>query len=181
MAEIDALWVISDCAPDGTYVTTIQAGQDLALTLSREQAIAYAMTAIAASAYAEYDAALLAQLIARGMGRLLAASAVRDLRADRPPPDTRTTEPFEFLPVVAAGSLKPCVRVHLRQTPICEWTPDETREHAMNVLIVAVGVDLDAAYRRYLVGQIGLTDNRARAVVNHLIRHRGPDPGGADA
>ena len=61
--EPDAVWVLSDVAADGTYVVTVQAGPDDAWVLDRPAAAAaYADAVLTAVAYAEYDAAVLAQL-----------------------------------------------------------------------------------------------------------------------
>lgn len=171
MTDIDSVWVISDVAPDGTYVVGIQAGADTARMLNRDEAITYATTVMAAAARAEHDAAVIAQLGTLGIGIQDAAELVADLRADRPPLDPAATAPFGFEPIVAAKR-EPAILLSLNGERVGQWTTSDAKGHAAHVLEVVAGVDLDAAYRRLLVGVVGLDDRTARAVVGDLGRHR---------
>jgi hypothetical protein len=170
-ATPSAIWVISDVALDGTYITTVHADDDTAITLDRDQAVAYAMAVMSAVTRAQYDAAVIAQMAHIGLPLPAAAQAVRGLRADRPPIDDKATAPLRFEPIVKSKSRQPVIHVHLGDRILTEWTPAETQGHAMYVLQVAAGVDLDAAYRRYLVGPVGMDDPTARAVVGDLGKY----------
>jgi hypothetical protein len=172
MSDIDAIWVISDVAPDGTYVVTVQAGDDVAITLDRNRAIRYALTVIDASARAQYDAAVFAQMAGMGLDERTAVEPVIQLRADRPPLDNDATAPLRFEPIVTSRTKRPAVHVHLGGKAISEWGPVDAAGHALHVLEVAVGVDLDAAYRRILIGTIGLDDASARAAVGDIANYR---------
>jgi hypothetical protein len=163
----DAIWVISDVTPGGTYVVTVQAGPDHAATLTRDDALAYAVTVFEAATRAEYDAGVVAQLTATGMSIVLAGSVVTDLRADRPPL-VDAGHPLTYEPIVTAIKREPALLVCRDGERIAQWTPADARSHAGNVLSVLAAVDLDAAYRRLLVGAIGLDDERARALVGQL-------------
>lgn len=177
--EPDAVWVISDVMPDGTYAATIHAGGDVAITLDRARAIAHAGTALAAVVRAEYDAAVWRQMldvIGKGLAEAdaqkLTAEVIAGLRDDRPPLDDSATAPFRFEPFVAYRTYEPGVFLWLNGKKISQWTVADARSHAMYVLEVTLAVDLDAAYRRHLIAAVGLEDWRARAVVGDLAKYR---------
>lgn len=172
MDEYEVIWVVSDVAPDGTYVTTVQASDDTAVVLNRKRALRYAMAVYTAVAYAEYDAAVLNQLVSMGIGQEMAARCIADLRADRAPVDDAATDPLRFVPLVTATGRTPALYVDLGGRRIGQWTPADGRQHAGHVLDICAGVDLDAAYHRFLRGPVGLDDGRARAVVGTLGRYR---------
>lgn len=172
MPDIEAIWVISDVTPNGTYVATIQAGPDRAITLDRTQATAYVMAVLTAAVYAEYDAAVIRQHTALGLGLPTAAGAVKDMRADRAPLDDAATSPLRFESIVTAANRDPAVLVSLDGRRIAQWTAEETKGHALHVLEVVAVVDLDAAYYRYLRGPVRLDEGRARAVVGDLGQFR---------
>lgn len=165
-----AIWVISDVAPDGTYVTTVHATDDVAFTLTPAETMAYAAAVMGVCARAEYDAAVVAQLLATGMDVCLAVSVVIDLRAERPPVAFAT--PLSFEPFVIGPTREPQLYVLVNGERYSQWTPADAVQHVMQVLEVAAGVDLDAAYRRYLVGPIAMDDKLARALVGALANHR---------
>ena len=175
--DMDAVWVISDVAPDGTYVVTVQAGQDVALTLPPDRAVGYVLAVLAVCAAAEFDAAVVTQFTRLGLSVEDAALSVRDLRADRPPVDPAATAPLLFVPVVKSRSRRPVIHLLVDGEVVGEWEPDEVREHAMHVLDAVVVADLDAGFRRFLVGTVGLDDETARAAVGDLQRHRLPAAG----
>lgn len=179
MVEPEAIWVVSDVAPDGTYVCTVQAGDDLAVTLDRQRAVAYAMALYTAVGYAEYDAAVLAQLTTLGVGDRMAAQCVADLRADRAPVDDAATTPLRFVPLVTAAKREPGLFIEIGGRRVAQWTTADGRQHAGHVLDIVAAVDLDAAYHRFLRGPVALDDDRARAVVGSLSEHRigGSDDG----
>lgn len=165
-----AIWVVSDVAPDGTYVTTVHATDDVAFTLTPSEAMTYAAAVMDASARAQFDAAVVAQLLTTGMDMRLAVSVVVDLRAERPPLVFGT--PLSFEPFVMGPTREPKLWVLVNGAKYAQWAPADARQHAMQVLEVAAGVDLDAAYRRFLVGPIGMDDEKARALVGALANHR---------
>lgn len=170
MSANSAIWVVSDVAPDGTYVTTVHATDDVAFTLTREEAIAYAVAVIDACVRAEYDAVVFAQLRARGIGPGWAVSVIADLRAGRPPLEFGT--PLSFEPFVSGATRESQLHVVVNGTRYAQWGTGDGRRHAMQVLEVAVGVDLDAAYRRHLAGPLNLGDAKAGALVQELANHR---------
>lgn len=169
----DAIWVISDVPANGSpnYIVTVQASNDIALSLNAKQAGRYANTVIRAAVIARHDAAVLRQLCARpggGVSREAAAQTIADLRRDRPPLQHGMTAPLTFEPIVSATSFAPYVHVSAGTHKIAQWTPDDCFQHAGHVLEVLAGVDLDSAYLRYLTRTIGLDEPTARAAVNGL-------------
>jgi hypothetical protein len=173
----DAIWVISDRTPDDTYLVVVQVGPDTVITLpSAKGAEAYARAVIAACAYAEYDAAIFAQMhrVTKGDDQL-AMSVVMDLREKRPPLDNVATAPLSFVPIVAHRTKKPAIHVELDRVPFSQWSPEEARGHAMHVLDAAAVVSLDAAFLNYQTTELGLDLERARAVVDQLREHREAD------
>ena len=181
MTDIEAVWVISDVAPDGTYVATVHAGQDVALTLDRDRAIAYAVTVLTATTRAQYDAAVWRQMLTISRGRTdgdaqqAAALIVKGLREDRPPIDDSATAPFAFEPFVSHRTKEPGVFVSLNGKKISQWDLSDAEGHALHVLQIMIGVDLDASYRRHLIGTLGIEDWRARAVVGDLGKYHATD------
>ncbi len=169
----DDLWVRSDLLPNGSYGVTVNLGADHAVTLGRDNAVAYAVTVIDVANRAEYDAAVLRQLTDAGVSFDAATQAVTDLRADRPPP-AATYGPFSFEPVVSRVDQRGRVvmRVDRSERGAGTFEPAAAREHATHVLDVLAVADLDAGYLRLLRGLIGLDEERARNVVGDLARYR---------
>lgn len=179
--EPTSIWVRSDVLPDGAYVCTVDFTPDLAVTLTPERALRYVAAVTSAVTAAEYDAAVARQITAKlGLSIGAAASVVAALRADRPPVDQAALDPLVVDPAVHAVTGKPflkCWAGDLRW----QWTPAEAMHHAMAVLTVSSGVDLDAAYRRYLLASVGLDQSHAMAMVEDVAQWRHPraDTGGS--
>jgi hypothetical protein len=180
--EHAAVWVLSETAPDGTYVCAVHATDDSAFILDRKQATRYVLTVMTACAYAEYDAAMYRQLSAvKGLSDRDVVQMIAAVRQDRALLNDGFTFPLRFAPIFGWRSKQPLVHVFLKGhgegMPLTEWTPGEARGHAMHVLNALVVADVDAVYRRHLVGSIGVSDAQARQMVDRLALHRGPiDP-----
>lgn len=170
-AEHPGIWVQSDLLPDGTYVAAIHHDDDSSRVLDRQTGLAYAAEIFTAATYSEYDAAVIRQLTAAGVSLQAAARTIGDLRADRPPLDYAVTAPLRLVPGVAAKTGRGFLRVVINGQQVGQWTPDDARDHASNVLTVLAAVDLDAAYRRHLIGPLGLEVARAENVITDLGHH----------
>jgi hypothetical protein len=167
----NSIWVQSDLAPDGsTYVTSIHYDADQSRILTPETAYAYVAEVFRAAVMAEHDAAVIRQLRAMNITLKEAAGIVAELREDRPPLDDAATAPLRLVPGVSLRTGDGFLAVHLGDRQIGEWEPDDARDHATNVLSVQTAADLDAAYRRYLVGSAGIDHDRALAVINDLAQ-----------
>jgi hypothetical protein len=172
LADIDAIWVISDRTADDVYIPTIQLGEDLAIPLPGAKATAYATTVLTAVAYAEYDAAVFAQMrLGVGVPEDLVATVLQGLREDRPPLDDATTAPLRFDPLISSRDKTAAVHVSLNGERFCQWTAADARGHAVHVLDVATGVPLDAAYLTHLRG-LNIAAERARSLVDDLRNWR---------
>ena len=163
------LWVRSSVSAEGTYVATVEAGPDVAFALDPDAAVRYARHAMSAVARAEYDAAVLAQLLGTGLDLADVWEVVRGLRSDRPPLSTEW--PVTFEPIVSARTNEPVITMLVNGKPDCQLGTGALTGHAVDVLEISHGVDLDAAYRRHLVAIIGLDDATARATVAGLGDH----------
>lgn len=166
--EHDSIWVQSDLLPDGTYVTAVHYTADHSRILTRQEGLAYVDQVLTAAVWAQHDAAVVRQLLSMDIALTAAAASIADLRADRPPLDPKITAPLTLTPGVAGRNRQGFLIVEVAGLRIGQWTPGDARDHALNVLEVIHAVDLDAAYRRYLIGNIALDAQRASAVIHGL-------------
>lgn len=173
MAEGTTIWVQSDPLPDGTYVTAIHYDDDRSRVLDHTAGLAYVTEVLRAAVQAEHDAAVIRHLMATGLGPNLAASVVADLRADRPPIDDAATAPLTLRPGVSQKTMRGFLAIHMDGRQVGQWEPAEAREHAVQVLEVLTAADLDAAYRRHLIGPLGVDEPTAMAIVSDLAAYIG--------
>lgn len=170
----DAVWVKTEPAVDGsTYVVTVEATNDVAVTLDPERATRYAWGVLDAAHRAAYDAAVLKQMTRKLKLDLSAAGQlVTDLRNDRPDLDHGATAPLILEPGVTK-TLKPFLKVSLSNGNVLgQWSFEDARQHALHVLESVKVADLDGAYHRALVGQVGIDSERARNVVDDVGSYR---------
>ncbi|RCG19076.1 hypothetical protein DQ384_38000 [Sphaerisporangium album] len=168
----DAIWVQSNLLPDGTYAASIHYDQDRSRVLDRHAGLAYAAAVIDVASQAEHDAAVIRQLTATGVRLTHAAATVAELRADRPPIDDAVTAPLRLVPGVSQKTGNAFLAVFIGARQVGQWDPGDAREHATAVLEALAAADLDAAYRRHLIGIVGLDPGSAQAAVNDLANHR---------
>lgn len=171
MGDINTILVQSDVLPDGSYVLAIHYGQDQSRVLTRAAALRYAAAVHAAATRAEHDAAVVAQLTETGLPRHALAGALIDLRNQRPPLNGKATGPLELNPCVSATHGHGFLEVRIAGRLTGQWTPGDARDHAGNVLDALEAVDLDTAYRRYLIKDIGVDPTTAAAAVGDLGNH----------
>ncbi len=181
----DAFWVASEVPPanlmpgaTAQYAVTVTA-RGVVLPLTRQTGLAYCATVMEAAARAEYDQVVYAHLHSIFGDHRQALNAVMELREDRAPLDDTATAPFRFEPLVLSKTLRGAVNGYVRGDPVTQWEVADARQHALHVLDVVSGVDLDTAYHRYLRGVVGLDGDRCLAAVGALRRHR-PDDGYVD-
>ena len=171
----DTIWVKTDCATDGTYIASIEINDDTSVPLTRDSAIRHAMAVLTADQYAQYDAAVIAQLTGKlGLPLDTAAEAVASLRDDRPPLNPDDTAPLRLVPGVSMTTRQGFVGIWLGDRQIGQFDADSGAQHASYVLKVAIAADLDGAYHRWL-RTIDISDQRARAVVDDLRDWRTPE------
>ncbi|MEU8279537.1 hypothetical protein ACFYOK_29525 [Microbispora bryophytorum] len=168
-----SIWVQSDLLPDGTYVAAVHYDDDRSRVLGRDAALRYAATVHDAATRAEHDAAVVAQMAKLGLPHATAAQALWDLRNDRPPLDDAAIAPLRLKPCVSAQRGVGYLEVQIGARLVGQWDPDDARDHAANVLTVLAAVDLDAAYRRYLMTTVELDAALAQDAVGDLANHIG--------
>lgn len=172
--EPHSIWVKADVDMDGNYRLAVEYNEDTAVTFDQAGAVAYATEVFTAAAYAAYDAAVLKQMT-KGLGLppAEAAEVVKGLRADRPPLNQDALGVLRMEPGVSAFTGKPFLRCSLTANPMqWQWDPAEADQHAGHVVQCYPAANLDNAYRRYLVGVVGLDQGRAMAAVEDLAKWR---------
>lgn len=165
----DAVWVITDVSPlTGAYFVVVQCSNDR--SFAPQDPVTYGMTVLRACEYASHDAAVLRQLTKKlELPLQEAAEIVRLSRDERPPIDDAATAPLRFTPIVAARDGSPQILVHYGKDELTQWTPAETRSHALYVMQSTAVIDTDAAYRRFMQS---ISAETATAVVADLINFR---------
>lgn len=168
MSDPRTLFVTSSLTVDGVYTTVVEYGDDIAVPLSRDEAVRYALAVMQACRYAQYDAAVWAQLAGEvKMERHLAAFAIKQLRRDRPALDTAATAPFGFEPVFSHVTGKPALLFALHGEKIGQLDPAAGLEHAMDVLIGSALADVDLVYLNFM-RSTGLEEQFALSLVGKL-------------
>lgn len=169
----DAVWIKTEPSLDGsTYVVTIEASEDRAVTLTPDRALRHASEVLSTVARAEYDAAVFAQMSALGnLEPEAVGQLILDLRRDRPNLDPEATQPLRLEPGVNASG-KPFLALYLDDRQVGQWGPADARRHALGVIEAVHAADLDSGYYRALTGLVGLEEPRARNVIDDLIKHR---------
>lgn len=167
--ETEGFWIRTEPTIDGaTYVVTLSVNEDLSFTLTPTRATAYATKLLTAVAQAEYDAAVLHQMVSLGLEAEVAAQLILDLRGDRVELEAAG---LRFDPGVSARAQHPFIHFIWRGEPIAQMDTPSARRHALHVLEAPAAADLDALYLKVLRGQIGLDEGRARNVVAALADH----------
>lgn len=166
--------VTSGVSPLGTYTCEIAYTDDVSRVLAPHEVGPYTDTLLAAVVAAEYAAAIVRQhTVALGVSRADAHQLVIDLRKSIPSIDQTSVKPLIVRPSVGRRTGKPFLHLRLAGTTMqWQWEPASVREHAQAVREAVLVADLDAAYRRLLIGSYGIDDTRARAAIGDLIRWR---------
>jgi hypothetical protein len=155
-----------------TYVVTLAASDDVAVILTPDRALQYALGILRAAHHAAYDAAVLRQMTIKvGVPMEAAAEVVGSLRADRPPLDHEATRPLRLEPGVNKH-LEPFLVISVNGEQLGQWSVEDAEQHAMFVLSTVVVADLDSAYYRALTGLVNIEEPRARNIVADLANHR---------
>lgn len=171
------VWVQSGVSAIGTYTCEITYTDDTApRVLSPGEVGPYADTLTLAVVQAEYQAAIIAQLRSvRGLTARDAWDVTLALRESTPQIDQKPITPLLVRASVGMKSGLPYLSIRLAGTRTrWRWDPASALEHAGYVRETVLVADLDAAYRRHLVGHVGLDDATARAMVRALSMHRHP-------
>lgn len=177
----DDVWIKTEPRPDNQgYLVTLSVGQDVAVTLDRDSALAYALYVQDAVSRARYDAAVVRQLTSLDIGLKEVGGLIADLRKDRP--EMVHNWPIKLEPGVSHRDGHPFLLlffnprvVHGRTTePIGQWETDAAVQHAQGVLDACLVADLDTGYLTALKGLIGLEEPSAMGAVDALAEFRRP-------
>lgn len=175
----EAIWCRADLSPfGGTYMLTIEYDADNVLALNRDSLLSYVATMTDALMRARYSEGVRRQLLdvlAKSAGLPITAASdqyavvtVNELRQEWP--ELATFPPYEIRPCVSAEG-RISVQVWRGDDVIAQLAPHNVHEHVVHALSVYAAADLDASYRRMLVGSIGLDPARASQVVDDLANY----------
>jgi hypothetical protein len=177
--DTGAVWLRSEPDQTGTYHLRLELGPGDVVPLDTLAAYRWAAEVLAATAAAEHDAAVVAQLTALGVKDSVAAGVVTALRADRPGSGAAVPG-LALVPGVSHRTRDGFVLLERHGEPFGQWDLDAARHHAAGVLEAVEVALLDATYLRALTGLVGLDRDRALAVVADLANHRPPQPADPD-
>lgn len=173
--ESTSVWILSTPGEGGTYRLELQVGQDIALTLTQQDAMAWASYVASTLAVAEMDSAVLRQTRdVMKMPREMFTGLIVALRSNRRMPTPPIDCGLTFLPGVS-NDCKPFLHLYLRGEPIGQWESLDVERHVTGVLIAAATVELDEATYRTLTTEIELSPDAARAMISDIARHHTKD------
>jgi hypothetical protein len=177
--DLIPLAVSTDRLPDDSYAAVVSIGGDLSWTLPAPRARRYAAAVVDAATAAEHDAATYGALTCKGIPEELVAEVILRAREERPPAD-RWTDPLTVIRgIQAVEPHGPFLHAFHRDRPdlAWQWSPEDARRHAGQVLQVVAAAELDSALVRALAALSVPSETRA-AVVDHVGRHW-PSSGGS--
>lgn len=167
--QMGQVWVRTGQTAFGVYTCEINYTPDHALILLPDQVHAYAQALLRALVCAEYDAAIVKQFNnGARLGIESAAFAVLELRKSRPEINHAALGPLVVEPIVTSRTKMPELNVTLKGTRTSwAWKPAEVVAHIQQVHEASLVADLDAKYRAFLIGTVGLgADEAERAVAD---------------
>lgn len=152
----------------GTYRVTLEAGPDVAIGLGPHEVLRFASTLLSARARAIHDAAVAHQFhVVLNVPLEDVSRILFELRKDRPPLKAKDTRPLTFEPGVNK-ELQPFITILLNGAPLGQWDMEDVMRNALGLLEAVAYADLDSAYLRHLVANLGIEKPRALAVVEDL-------------
>jgi hypothetical protein len=178
MSRPDAIrdvWIRSEPDEKGYYHVHVEVGKDRTYPMDGPTAYAWAREVLSAVAAAEYDAAVLKQMLDLGTDDEGAALMVTELRVDR-----AAEVPLSMIPGLA---MRPGVSQRTRQgfltlvldgEPVGQWEMNDARQHALALLMAIEVAVLDGAYLRALE-KTGLERKLALHAISELGKHREAD------
>jgi hypothetical protein len=173
VADDHQIWLTTEPTLDGkSFMVVIEYSKDRSIALGKQSAFEYAHKILTAVQYAEYDAAVFAQMKERLDDDVACAQVVDDLRKSRPEVSFVGFEPFALVPGVSVFTGKPFLTVMLDGKADGQMDLDGAREHALMALEALTVADLDNTYLKVMRDTIGLPEETARAVVANLVRYR---------
>lgn len=162
--SVGMVWIRTLADLDGTYRVSLEINEDDSVFLDHDTAMLWAEYVHINAAIADYDSKVFRQLSA-GAPRDYAIQILQDMRKDRVVPLSPTA--LSFHPGVNIQG-QPFLHILYKDKPIGQWELADARSHAGHIIESIYIADLDGAYRRTLVSEIGLDDATARRAVDGL-------------
>lgn len=169
------IWVRTDPAADGTYVAVVELGDDVTIELDRGSAADWAHAVLEQALRAVCDADAVRQ-VTDLTSYDLARQVLVDLRAERPLPSSGC-HPLALIPAMRSSG-DPFLWVFVGRDCVGKWTIGQAEAHAAAVVEAVIAAELNAGYRRALVGVLGVGDDTARAIVDDRSRPGHTPPAG---
>jgi hypothetical protein len=168
---LGAVWVRSERMPDGSYGIGFATG-GLTWSMPAAGAQRYASAIVNRAIQAEHEAAILAALTAAGMDEGVIAKLVVDVRTERAMHGIshRVTRPLRLSPGVGFDG-DPFLLVEADGVEPWQWSPADTRRHALHVLEVLAAADADELLRKVLTVDMGLGPDTAAGFIGSLAAH----------
>lgn len=171
MSSEHTVWALCEVQPDGSYQPTIAFTDDIAVTLTPDTAVEYALAVLEAVQAADYDAAILAQVRTLGLDDEAAFTWLAEDVRPGWPPRRETGTPLQLVPGISHRDRRGFLTVRIGGVPAGQWELADARAHALAVLECAIAAGYDTAYHRALTKLLH-DDGRARAVVAEIERYR---------
>lgn len=154
----------------GAYITEISYSDDVVRVISPGEVPAYCDALMYAAVLANHNAGVLRQLVELfGVERENAQQFIIEMRESLPGVDQKAVHPLIVRPSVGHRTGDAYVYLRLKGTKqTWSWDIRDVLAHVQIVRAVSMSTDIDAAYRRQLVGAYGLDDSKARRIVHEL-------------
>jgi hypothetical protein len=167
--EPTGIWLRDQPDEDGTYHLSIEISPDDEAPLDADTAYRWAREVLSAVAQAEYGAAVVRQAGELGLDDVDAAhllNALREVHAGQTP--VTMLRGLSVVPGVSASTREPFLHLRRDGKTTAQWTPDDARRHALDVVEGVETAALDTAYRQVLEDRVGLDRLKAMVMVEHL-------------
>lgn len=174
-----SIWVHTDPNDDGTYVATLELAPGLSVALDHDVAHAHAAHVLAAAQRAEYDAAIMGQLVhaltvkgePKEQALQYAAKSLDDIRQTRPELPASPT-PIRLLPGVSVFTGQPFLVLFVREEEVGQWSVSDARQHALFVLETVDAAELDNGYFKAIQDIFDVAPHVAENMISDLDRFR---------
>lgn len=174
LPQLAAISVTADRYPDGTYGATVSAGPDFSWSMPGPRARRYALALMELATACEHDVALYGALSCKGIPDDIAAAVLLDARTarDRALTAHRWTAPLHVTTVLTAAEPHRGILAVRPDGPVdgWQWTPHETRKHALQVLGVVIAAEEDTRLASILRGG-GIPEGPIAAAIDHMQAH----------
>jgi hypothetical protein len=162
-----SLFITSAPDDDGIYHLALEWGPDEAVSLSDEEAAAWARGVLMAAAIARHEERLVRELVGIGMEQDAMGLLVQTLRGRRglPPPGPLG---LELIPQVRSRDLSGFLILRRNGEDIGQWTIEDATGHAEGIFMAVVTLGLDTALYQTLMSEFGLPGPSAAGLISAM-------------